>query len=409
MRGIQKTMHRSSDSASNQSTPPGLDTHFDPAYSTSVSQNVIELLARHYFRAELVGFDTVPEPPSSGAPLIYAGNHSGMSFPWDAIVFISKLYALADYDFSRAARPLTAPALSARRIMSPFFLPNFWKRAGGVDATMRNFEGLASRGREGGVLIYPEGIGGIGKGFDKRYHMQRFSNSFVRMAIKHRSDIVPVLTVNGEYINPLGYKSDFLNRFVQKLGLPFVPVGPLTTLVSLQPWSFYFGLPAKLTYVRGRRIRIDQLTDQPLEKLKVKELRHICSQVQKSMQEDLDEAVATHGRDPYHLDELAETLLAARDRLFYILPSGWPVLFAEHDRLFQQRANPAEPVRMSHGNFDFLHALSKNLESLAYHVPFAGWPLLFLAHAIEDYESEAKAGTDAMRKNQEAHESRSSS
>ncbi|MBK8396424.1 MAG: 1-acyl-sn-glycerol-3-phosphate acyltransferase [Leptospiraceae bacterium] len=77
----------------------------------------------------------------------------------------------------------------------------FWKRVGGVDATLDNFDSMMKL-KESNVLIFPEGIAGIGKGFDKRYQLQQFSSSFIRMAIKYKTDIIPVSVVNGEYINP---------------------------------------------------------------------------------------------------------------------------------------------------------------------------------------------------------------
>ena len=119
------------------------------------------------------------------------------------------------------------------------------------------------------------------------------------MALKYHTDIVPVLTVNGEYINPYGYRVEMLNRIVQKIGLPFLPVGPLTTLVSMLPWSFYFGLPAKLTYVMGSRIRIQELTDESYENISQKEMNRLHGVVQEHFQKELNRAVEEHGQDPY--------------------------------------------------------------------------------------------------------------
>ena len=107
----------------------------------------------------------------------------------------------------------------------------------------RDFETMMLQ-NEHNLLIYPEGVPGIGKGFNKRYQLQRFSSSFITMSIKYRTDIVPILTVNGEFINPYAYRSQVLNNLVNKIGVPFLPVGLVSLLIPFQPWIFYMGFPA---------------------------------------------------------------------------------------------------------------------------------------------------------------------
>jgi hypothetical protein len=99
------------------------------------------------------------------------------------------------------------------------------------------------------------------------------------MAIKYKTDIVPVSVVNGEYINPYSYRNDELNKLVNKIGIPFLPVGPITPLVAVQPWIYYFGMPSKLTYFRGKTIKLYEMTDKPIEKLKKKEILKITREL----------------------------------------------------------------------------------------------------------------------------------
>ncbi|MCB1172013.1 MAG: 1-acyl-sn-glycerol-3-phosphate acyltransferase [Leptospiraceae bacterium] len=354
-----------------------IDRYFDHEYARSLSKNVLEFLGRNYFRPRLIGFDEPDFPATSGTPLIYAGNHSGMSFPWDAIMFSASLYAKRGYEMQDACRALVAPALSLTSIMNPYFIDNFWKKTGGVDASLGNFEELLQR-PGAAVLIYPEGIAGIGKGFEKRYQLQRFSNSFIRMALKFKTDIVPVLTVNGEFINPMGYKSDFLNSLAQKVGIPFVPVGPITALVTLFPWSFYFGLPARLTYLQGRRISLREIAGTDYDQMGQRELNQIRIKVQESIQTDLDQAVADYGKDPFAVEELLQIWIENRDQFLYIFPSGWPLLFKEHERLFLRDTTAS----MSHDNLSYLKALWSHPGILAYHTPFYGWPMLLSRHGL---------------------------
>ncbi|MCB1164979.1 MAG: 1-acyl-sn-glycerol-3-phosphate acyltransferase [Leptospiraceae bacterium] len=358
-----------------------VDQYYDPEYARSVCRNVLDFLDQFYFRAKMVGFETLPHTESRETPLIYAGNHSGMAFPWDALVFASTLYRLQNYREDHPIRALVAPALSRMRVMHPFFIENFWHRMGGVDATLGNFEALSNRAHQA-VIIYPEGIAGIGKGFDHRYQLQRFSNSMIRMALKYRTDIVPVLTVNGEYINPYGYRVEVINQIAQKIGIPFVPVGPLSSLISFFPWSFYFGLPAKLTYVMGSSIKLSELTDQSYEKITQKEMHRLHSVVQSHFQGELDRAVEEHGKDPYALEELTEIWWENRERLSYILPTGWPLLFHEHERLFLE-SKDKKSVTMNHSNPAYAAALARNPSILAYHLPGLGWPALLAQHGIK--------------------------
>ena len=71
------------------------------------------------------------------------------------------------------------------------------------------------------ILIYPEGVPGIGKGFNNKYQLQRFSTSFIRMAIKYKTDIIPISTINAEYINPWSYNIGWITKLVNKIGMPF--------------------------------------------------------------------------------------------------------------------------------------------------------------------------------------------
>ena len=69
------------------------------AYTRGFSKNYLETFCEYilnpirkvWYRAEFVGFDTLPERNNPSSPLIYATNHSGMAFPWDAIVFVSEI------------------------------------------------------------------------------------------------------------------------------------------------------------------------------------------------------------------------------------------------------------------------------------------------------------------------------
>ena len=314
-----------------------INAPFDPRYAASLIKRILEPLSLYYFRTEFVGFEGEDYPErKTDAPLIFASNHSGMAFPWDAIIFSSMLLKIHNYDMTKVARPLTAPMLSQSNLMSPFAIENFWKRAGGVDATSLNFETMMEEGKFN-VLIYPEGVGGIGKGFDKKYELQRLSTSTLRMSLKYKADIIPFATVNAEYINPFSYSIEILDNLVQKLGIPFLPIGFMTALIPLQPWLFYFAFPAKLIFVRGRRIKPYKILGKPVEDATEEEIFALRDAIHAIMQRELNEAVEKYGESPYNWQEFFLTALWQWKKLPEYLPLTWAFRFIDHEKQFQKR------------------------------------------------------------------------
>ena len=271
--------------------------YLDEQFSRSVVQEMAVFL-NLFFRPTYIGFEELPERNDPKTPLIYVGNHSGMAFPWDAIVFGTGLMEMHDFDMQKVFRPLAAPMLSASKLMNPYLLEDIWKRVGAIDATSLNFETMMNQAASN-LLLYPEGVPGIGKGFNRKYQLQTFSTSVVRMALKYRTDIVSAFCVNGEYINPYAYSSRRLNLLFNKIGIPFMPIGILTILMIFQPWLFYAAMPAKLTYVRGDRYSIYDWIDKPFEEITMAEFREIRDQLQAKMQQELDTAVKEYGKKPF--------------------------------------------------------------------------------------------------------------
>ncbi|MEH0156301.1 glycerol acyltransferase [Limibacter armeniacum] len=311
-----------------------INKDFDPGYAYSITKRILSYINKYYFRVEFIGFDELPKRNNPDHPLIYASNHSGMAFPWDAISFTSGLFAKTGFDMTQSARALTAPALSRTHIMSPFLIDNFWKRLGAIDATRLNFE-AAMHYKGANVMIYPEGVPGIAKGYNNKYQLQRLATSSLRMSIKYKTDIIPFATVNGEYINPFSYSIAKLNDLVQKLGIPFLPIGPALFLIPFQPWLFYFAFPAKLTFVRGKRIKPYELVgNRPLEEVSEEEIQELRDKLQQQMQRELDAAVAKYGKKPYDLWELMRVTLSNASKIMHFIPLVWPILFREHERQY---------------------------------------------------------------------------
>jgi len=349
---------------------------FDPAFAESMVRHVFNKLNDIYFRIQYVGFDHPIQRNNPGAPVILASNHSGMALPWDAIAFMAGLLRRFDYDHTKVCRVLIAPVLSKVGVMVPYFIPNFWRKCGGIDATYFNFETMMHH-PFANVLIYPEGIAGIGKGFTKRYQLQRLSTSFVRMSLKYDTDIVPFSTVNGEYVNPFMYNVPPINWVVRRLtGLPFLPMGLLTLLLLFQPWFFYYSFPAKLTYVKGKRIRRKDLSEKSFSEITEAEIINIRDEIQLQMQEELDEAVRNFGKQPFKLLEFFKTVWQKRRYFPFIFPFGWPLLFSEFHRQWEK----AGEIELEFSWKMVLRLFWKKPIVLAYFIPVVGWlPIIWLA------------------------------
>jgi hypothetical protein len=311
--------------------------YFDINFAKSLAKNLLTPLEKYYFRAEFIGFvgDEFPERNDEKRPLIFASNHSGMAFPWDAIIFASGLARRNGYDFRKAVRGLSSPMLSKSKLMNPFLLNNFWKRAGGIDATTLNFDTIMHYG-DTNILIYPEGIDGIGKGFDKRYQLQRMSTSALRMSLKYKTDIIPFATINAEYVNPFSYSIDTLNNLVRQIGIPFIPIGFTTLLVLFQPWMFYFAFPAKLIYVRGGRIKPYEMINKSFEEINYDDLDYLRNKIHQMMQLELDMAVREYGQEPFDWKDFFDTMWQNMHKIMYFIPLAWPFLFTEHDRRYYE-------------------------------------------------------------------------
>lgn len=341
---------------------------FQPAFARAISEQVLGPINDAWFRATIFGRENIP----ASGPVVLAANHSGNAFPYDAIVFDSELWRHDGYAPAAKLRAVYEPELSFTWWMRPFGLDDFWRRGGGVDMLFDNFDELLRRGER--VLYFPEGVPGIGKGFHRRYQLQRFSTSFVLLAARHGAPVYPVHIINAEWINPYGYPFKPLDWLVQRAFLvPFLPL-PAGLLAAIFPWMWYLALPANLVFVVGEPIdmaalaREEGITD--LDEPDRERLRDVARRVQARMQVELNELVQLHGRRPYRTDTLWRKLKGSYGRLRHLLPTGWPLAFVRHDR-----DNRRDPAR------GWMHAFARDLDLIGYYLPF-GWVVLALCRRL---------------------------
>ncbi|HMX56770.1 MAG TPA: TRAP transporter TatT component family protein [Leptospiraceae bacterium] len=342
---------------------------FDFEFIRHLVKQAFHILNHEYFRAKLVNLDRVPAK-TPGRPRIFFSNHSGMAFPWDAIVFNTLFWESRGLANEDLPRPLVAPMLLESKLMSPFMIENLWQRGGCLAASMENFEILMHEGKD--VVMYPEGVPGIGKGFDKRYQIQKFSTSFLRMATEFNAELIPFHTVNAEYLHPYSYKSDRLNRFVQKLGVPFLPLSPLTALVPLFPWMFYFSLPANLHFVFADPIQPSDLTSKSHQELKRSDYIRMRDDIHSDFQKGINIHVEEFGQDPFRLGEFMEQLLSNPERALFTLPTGWPILITGLQKLYDDGLKKELKYTMD----EFISLAARATDGLSFSLPMS-WPVVF--------------------------------
>ncbi|MBO7462632.1 MAG: hypothetical protein J6T96_08545, partial [Bacteroidales bacterium] len=109
--------------------------YFSLPYMEAFCRHVLNHISDVWYRARFIGFDTLPPRNNPAAPLIFATNHSGMAFPWDAIVFISQI-AARELPMKDSIRALISPMLTRNPYMCPFLIDDLWFKAGCINATL---------------------------------------------------------------------------------------------------------------------------------------------------------------------------------------------------------------------------------------------------------------------------------
>ncbi len=341
---------------------------FDQGFTQGLFE-ILKPISDSWFRSEFIGFENYPKRNNPERPLIFVCNHSGMAFPWDAILLGYEINKHFNFNHN-AVRALASPMLSASALMNPFTLDKMWKRAGGIDATFKNFEAMMYY-KDHNLLMYPEGVPGIGKGFDKKYQLQELKTSFVRMSVKYKTDIVGISTINGEYINPYAYSSKFINRLVNKIGIPFLPLGIITPFILLQPWIFYFGFPAKLSFVLGKQYKPYEMVDKPYDEISQDEFKALAAKIRGYLQDDLYKAVEVYGKHPFNWKDLFKNMYKNFRKIHRFLPTSWSVLFIDFHNEYIEKEN--KTYKQKTGFFTIFWLMIKNPITFAYFIPILGW------------------------------------
>jgi 1-acyl-sn-glycerol-3-phosphate acyltransferase len=186
-------------------------------------------LYKHYFRVQTYGIERVPQ-----GPVLLVANHSGQ-LPIDgAMIGLSMLLEAEPPRICRAMVEKWAPTL-------PFIAP-FFARIGQVVGTPENCRRLLAAGET--ISVFPEGVRGLNKLWDRRYQLQEFGLGFMRLSLEMKAPIIPVAVVGAEEQSMALF--DF-KAGARLLGFPALPIsltGPLPLPVK---YHLHFGEPMKFT------------------------------------------------------------------------------------------------------------------------------------------------------------------
>ena len=214
-------------------TPPrnefGVDPYgLDLQWATAAIAPLLWLY-RRWFRVRLDGLDHVP---GEGRVLVVS-NHSGQ-LPFDAAMIALGL--LVEKDPPRVAR-----ALVERWVPRLPFVSTFMARCGQVVGTPENCRRLLAA--DEAILVFPEGVRGLNKTWNRRYQLQRFGAGFMRLALESGAPVVPCAVVGAEEQAPALLD---LKPLAGILGFPAFPITP-----TILP----FPLPARYRILFGPPMR----------------------------------------------------------------------------------------------------------------------------------------------------------
>ncbi len=181
---------------------------------------------RNWFRVLSNGIENIP----AEGPAILAGNHSG-TLPLDGMM----LYVDVALGRNRVPRPVADHFVSAMP-----FIGTLFTRSGMVGGSRGNVRSLLESGEL--LMIFPEGVPGIGKPFSERYKLQAWRRGHAELAIRHGAPVVPVGIIGAEEQMPQIARLETLGKL---LGLPYLPV-PATPIPLPVRYHIYYGEPIPL-------------------------------------------------------------------------------------------------------------------------------------------------------------------
>jgi 1-acyl-sn-glycerol-3-phosphate acyltransferase len=183
-------------------------------------------LHSRYFRVKSYGTENIPKTGRG----ILTGNHSG-TIPIDGMM----LWLDVLINARRVPRPIAdhfVPTLP--------YLGVLFARAGMVGGSRGNVRALLNAGEL--LMIFPEGVPGIGKPYRDRYQLQDWRVGHAELAIRHQAPVIPVAFIGAEEQMPQIARLDGLGKM---LGLPYLPI-PASPIPLPVRYHIHYGQPIDL-------------------------------------------------------------------------------------------------------------------------------------------------------------------
>ena len=183
-------------------------------------------LYKQYFRVQTFNIDRVP-----AGRVLLVSNHSGQ-LPLDGAMIVVAL-------LTEAPRPRVVRSMVEKWVQTLPYVSTFMARAGQIVGTPENCRRLLEA--EEAILVFPEGVRGLGKTWGQRYQLQDFGLGFMRLALETKTPIAPVAVIGAEEQAP---SLANLKPLAKILGFPFVPLTPTVIPLPLPSrYRIYFGEP----------------------------------------------------------------------------------------------------------------------------------------------------------------------
>ena len=183
-------------------------------------------LYKQYFRVQTFNIDRVP-----AGRVLLVSNHSGQ-LPLDGAMIVVAL-------LTEAPRPRVVRSMVEKWVQTLPYVSTFMARAGQIVGTPENCRRLLEA--EEAILVFPEGVRGLGKTWGQRYRLQDFGLGFMRLALETKTPITPVAVIGAEEQAP---SLANLKPLAKILGFPYVPLTPTVIPLPLPSrYRIYFGEP----------------------------------------------------------------------------------------------------------------------------------------------------------------------
>ena len=184
-----------------------------------------------YFKVSLAGTQHIP----SHGRCMLVGNHSG-GIPVDGGMLTAALF----FGLESPRHPHGMVEKFAQNIP---FLSQWFSRIGQLTGLPEHARLMLERERL--LVVFPEGVRGIGKLWNERYQLERFGTGFVRIALETNTPIIPFAFIGGEEAFPTQFH---LKKLARLIGVPYIPIPKhLIPVPKPVPCRIEFGAPLRFS------------------------------------------------------------------------------------------------------------------------------------------------------------------